>query len=112
MGFLKRSGSVTSGHLAQWAGTRLLSDSGYAASNLLFKRGSGYVTFSNTPGYVDVNTGLASVSGCVCTLHYDMGDGVVVTNHINYPSAGYVRIYARNVTGTGTLGLDVWWIAW
>jgi len=77
-----------------------------------FARGSAWVNFSNTPGYVDVNTGLASVSGAVATLHYDMGSGVVCTVHVNYPSAGQIRIYARNVTDTGSLGLDVFWIAW
>jgi len=76
------------------------------------KRGAAFVTFSDTPGYVDVTTGLASVSGAVATLHYDMGLGVVCTVHVNYPSAGQIRIYGKNVTDTNSLGLDVFWIAW
>ena len=77
-----------------------------------FARGSANVNFSNTPGYVDVNTGLASVTCALATLDYDMGDGVAVTVRPNVPSAGYIRIWGRNVTGTGSLGLTVYWIAW
>jgi hypothetical protein len=40
-----------------------------------FAKGSGMVTFSNTPGSADITTGLASVTGAVCTFDYDMGDG-------------------------------------
>ena len=70
------------------------------------------VTFSNTPGSADITTGLASVTGAVCTFDYDMGDGVSITVRLNVPSAGKIRIWGRNVTGSGALGLTVYWIAW
>ena len=75
-------------------------------------KGSGMVTFSNTPGSTDITTGLASVTGAVCTFDYDMGDGVSITVRPNVPSAGKIRIWGRNVTGSGSLGLTMYWIAW
>ena len=65
-----------------------------------------------THGSVDVTTGLASVAGALATLDYDMGDGVSVTVRPNVPSAGKIRIWGRNVSGSGSLTLTVYWIAW
>ena len=40
--------------------------------------------------------------GRLLTFDYDMGDGVSVTVRPNVPSAGKIRIWGRNVTGSGS----------
>ena len=84
----------------------------WAAPSGGFAKGSVIVTFTNTPGSASVNTGLSVVTGVVCTFDYQMGDGVSITVRKNQPSNGYVTVYGRNVTGTGSLGLTAYWIAW
>ena len=65
-----------------------------------------------THGSVDVTTGLASVVGALATFDYDMGDGVSITVWRNVPSAGKIRIWSKNVSGSGSMTLTVYWIAW
>jgi hypothetical protein len=78
-----------------------------------FAKGSAGVAVTTSGGYVDVTTGLASVSGALSTLDYDLNgsDFVTTTVRPNVPSAGKLRIWAKKIAG-GTSNLTVYWVAW
>lgn len=79
-----------------------------------FKRistGNVNLTFSTTPAYVTVTTGLSSVEEVVALFDYAMGDAVCLTVRRNQPGAGQCQFYGRRITGTGNLGLTIYWMA-
>jgi len=87
----------------------------WIATGKRISAGSAVVTFSNTAGSVDVNTGMGRLSEAFVLVDYDYSQLAVrkvnITVQRNTPSNGSIRIWGKNFTDDTVMQLMTYWLA-